>query len=267
MSISQSETAVSLTNDSLRSDGEFGTSMSAVFSESTCPVFFGKPPPRQSIDEFNLRTKFSHHSSKRRKLNSEPRFGTLFSDSSKSSDSDSSGGTRKRSPHKPGLVMTSLHSHEQELVMSIVKKLGAFLITDNVTENTTHVLQSLEQGGWKPEVEFEVTEWFPTAKIARELKESNKENFHLDLFSSLSPMYISPKSAPPRSHLVALVQATGGKITSSSSKARLYVGQEFHPDKTSVTPLFILDCITQNKLLSMDSYLLGKPKRESSPEY
>ena len=30
---------------------------------------------------------------------------------------------------------------------------------------------------------------------------------------------------------------------------------------------FFVDCVTQNRLLSMDSYLLGRPKRESSPEY
>lgn len=116
-------TAVSSNND---------MSMSVAFDDNTLPSILGRLPPRPSINEFNLR-KFvprvkgrqrQHHSdsSVLGKENSDGAFKS--SDSTCTSDSDSGHSYRKkfkrksgesntavkRSPHRPSLVMTSLHT-------------------------------------------------------------------------------------------------------------------------------------------------------------
>ncbi|KAL5020554.1 hypothetical protein ScPMuIL_003446 [Solemya velum] len=195
---------------------------------------------------------------------------------------------------RPSLVMTSLHTQEQELVISVVRKLGRFTITDMVCDHTTHlicgearrtlnilyglargcwfvskewVLQSLEVGYWLDESPYEVLDMFPSAKVRRELKAKGGNSFKPDIFSSLGHMFISPKVAPPRDHLCSLVKLCHGQVTQSLNRAEVYIGAEFHPDKMSVSPAWVLDCITEQKLLSMDNYKLGRPKRESSPEF
>ncbi|XP_061181623.1 microcephalin-like [Saccostrea echinata] len=290
--------------DVSENESTLGSSMSVVFSESTCSNLFGTAPPRQSIDEFNLRTKFNNkRMRKKKKALSDSAFSSLNNESDTSSTSEEGKKIKKMrrnpsftktSPQRPSLVMTSLHSHEQDIVISVVKRLKGFTITDHVNDFTTHVvcggprrtlnilhaitrgcwvlkkewvMESLDAQRWLPEEGYEVTDWFPSAQETRFSRQTSKENAPQLLFGSMGVFYITPKAVPPRHHLMELIQRCAGKVTSSSSKADIYVGSDFLPEKTSVNPLWILDCVTQNTLLPMDSYLLGKPKRESSPEY
>ncbi|OWF35919.1 uncharacterized protein LOC110442362 [Mizuhopecten yessoensis] len=290
--------------------GHHGMSMSTVFGDDTMPSSFLGFAPRPSIDEFNFSKKIPKSCGKpRKKAFSESSVGQRqqkFGDSDKSSsDGDgaehsmatfqgSVGFAFRRSPHRPSVVMTSLHSHEQDTVISIVKKIGHFVISDNVSDTTTHLIcggprrtlnllyavsrgswivhqkwvyDSLDAGRWLPEEAYEVTDWFPSVKTARLEKESLKENYKSTMFSGVGIMYVSQKTSPPRSHLAALIKLCGGQVTMSTSKAQVIVGNDFYPDRTSVSPLWILDCIIHQRLEPMETYLQGRPKRESSPEF
>ncbi|XP_060083264.1 microcephalin-like [Ylistrum balloti] len=297
------------TESVLQTTGPHGMSLSTVFGDETMTTSVcGFAPPRPSIDEFNLK-KIKSHNKTRKKALSESSVGKYkkkCSDSEKSSsDSDGTGKSQtkvlgdvgssfRRSPHRPSIVMTSLHSHEQDSVIAIVKNIGHFVISDNVSDTTSHVIcggprrtlnllyavsrgswilhqkwvyDSLDAGQWLPEEEYEVTDWFPSVKVARLQKESLKENYKSTLFSGEGIMFVAQKTSPPRSHLCALIKLCGGQVTMSTSKAQIIVGNDFYPDRTSVSPLWILDCIIQQRLEPMEAYLQGRPKRDSSPEF
>ncbi|XP_033738214.1 microcephalin-like [Pecten maximus] len=297
------------TESTLQTTGPHGMSLSTVFGDDTmASSISGFAPPRPSIDEFNIK-KIKSCSKPRKKAFSESSVSQhkqKFSDSDKSSsDSDGAqksrskfhgnvGSSFRRSPQRPSVVMTSLHSHEQDTVISIVKKIGQFVISDNVSDTTSHVIcggprrtlnllyavsrgcwilhqkwvyDSLDAGQWLPEEGYEVTKWFPSVKAARLQKESLKENYKSTLFSGVGIMFVSQKTSPPRSHLAALIKLCGGQVTMSTSKAQIIVGNDFYPDRTSVSPLWILDCIIQQRLEPMEAYLQGRPKRDSSPEF
>lgn len=101
-------------------ESTLGSSMSVVFSESACSNLFNMTRPRQSIDEFNLRTKFNSKKVRRKKKAlSDSAFSSLNtgSDSSSTAEEDKKVRKMKRnpsftktSPQRPSLVMTSLHS-------------------------------------------------------------------------------------------------------------------------------------------------------------
>lgn len=292
-------------------------SMSVAFDDNTLPSILGRLPPRPSINEFNLK-KFAPRVKGRQRLlhsdssvlgkeNSDGAFKS--SDSTSTSDSDSGPSYRKkfkqksddsntavkRSPHRPSLVMTSLHTCEQDVVISVLRKLGGFVITDNVTNITSHVIcggprrtlnvlhamalgcwlvkkewviKSLEAGHWLHEEEFEASDWFPAAKIAREEQEQCKEHkYRSELLSSCGFIFVCPKTLPPRNDLISLIKRCSGKVTNSISKAEIFIGNDFYPDKTCVKPLWLLDCVTQHELLTTDAYCVGQAKRESSPEF
>ncbi|XP_052256971.1 uncharacterized protein LOC127862060 [Dreissena polymorpha] len=270
-------------------------SMSRAYTDSNMPSVL--QPGRKSVNEFNLtkeRTKTKGRKQSASKTASES------GSNQTSSESDSSGrrgklnssGSRKNI--RPSIVMTSLHSHEQDVVISVVKKLGGFVISENVNETTTHVicgqprrtlnvlqclargiwlvtkewvLRSLDKSCWIAEEEFEAHQFFPTCKVSRLERERTSEFYRQTLFSSTGQVYISGRASPPRQQLVQLIKLCGGQVTGQRDKANLYVGGDFHPGLTCVKTSWILDCITAHKLLPLDQYALDRPKRESSPVY
>ncbi|KAL3867871.1 hypothetical protein ACJMK2_040717 [Sinanodonta woodiana] len=284
-----------------------GLSMSTAFTDTTMPSMF--MPPRPSIDEFNLkRNKFrgikqsindkttkkenllgsdTCHNSDCRKCENECLCERRNSQIKTQDDSLSS-------IKRPTLVMTSLHSYEQDVVIAVVKKLGGFSITEKVCETTTHVvsgeprrtlnilhglargcwiisndwvLHSLEAGRWLKEDAFECYNDFPMCRIARKTREQGLPIQARELFAELGHIFISNKTVPPRKHLIPLIKVCGGEVTNNLSKARLYLGSNFHPDIMSLKPLWVLDCVTEGTLLPMDRYTSDKPKRENSPVY
>ncbi|XP_064606800.1 microcephalin-like [Liolophura sinensis] len=207
----------------------------------------------------------------------------------------------KKNGQKPkrSIVMTSLHTPEQELMVSVVKELynterGQFYMRDVVSEDTTHVvcgdgrrtlnvlyaiargcwllsytwvLQSLEAGRWLDEEMYELREDFPAAKLSRQECQCSSGMYKKIFFSSVGQIFICKKTKPPRENLVSLVQLCGGQVTTCRRKASVVVGTEFHPDVISVSPQWILDTITEFKLQPYDRYLTCGPKRQSSPEF
>lgn len=107
-----------VSRDVSENESTLGSSMSIVFSESTCSNLFSMTRPRQ--DEFNLRTKFNSKKVRRKKKAlSDSAFSSLNtgSDSSSTAEEDKKVRKMKRnpsftktSPQRPSLVMTSLHS-------------------------------------------------------------------------------------------------------------------------------------------------------------
>ncbi|XP_041044188.1 microcephalin [Carcharodon carcharias] len=184
------------------------------------------------------------------------------------------------------LVMTSMPSENQIIVIQIVKQLGGFLFSDQVTETTTHViaghprrtlnilfgiargcwilsfdwiLWSLEQGCWVPEEPYELSAQFPAATICRLEKQSTTGVYQQDLFSNQPLIFISTKSEPPTLMLEKLVQLCGGKVCKTLRKAGICIGQykgKRPPESQHLSENWILDCITQHKLCSIDGYIL-----------
>ncbi|VDH90459.1 microcephalin [Mytilus galloprovincialis] len=265
-------------------------SMSLAYGDSILSSQSGRYAPRPSIDEFNLARGIKHMRRPR----------PVSTSSYRKSDSDSSDNSlpkkiyRRSPPTRPSLVMTSLHAEEQDLIISVVKRLGHFVISDNVTETTTHlicggprrtlnvlygimrgimivhkqwVLSSLEAQTWLPGDDYEATDYFPVAKVTREGRYLQKENYRSLSLHEVGTIYLAQKTSPPRHHLLNLLKLCGARVTNSQNKASIYLGHEFLPDKICVNPVWVLDCITQQQLLNVDRYLLGRPKRESSPEF
>ncbi|XP_078069362.1 microcephalin [Mustelus asterias] len=150
------------------------------------------------------------------------------------------------------LVMTSMPSENQIIIIQIVKQLGGFLFSDQVTETTTHViaghprrtlnvlfgiargcwilsfdwiLWSLQQGRWAPEEPYELSDQFPAAAICRLEKQSTIGAYQQDLFANQPLIFISPKSEPPMSMLKKLVELCGGKACKTLRKAGICIGQ------------------------------------------
>ncbi|XP_059839437.1 microcephalin [Hypanus sabinus] len=150
------------------------------------------------------------------------------------------------------LVMTSMPSENQVIIIQIVKQLGGFLFSDSVCETTTHViagyprrtlnvlfgiargcwilsfdwiLLSLENGCWAPEEPFELSTQFPAATLCRIEKQSSEGPYQQDLFVDQPLMFISPQSNPPALMLSKLVQLCGGKVCKTPRKAGICIGR------------------------------------------
>ncbi|XP_060677579.1 microcephalin isoform X2 [Hemiscyllium ocellatum] len=192
----------------------------------------------------------------------------------------------KRKTKKPSrtLVMTSMPSENQIIVMQVVKHLGGFLFSDQVNETTTHVvaghprrtlnvlfgiaqgcwilsfdwiLWSLEQGFWVPEEPYELSAQFPAATICRLEKQSAIGSYRQDLFANQPLIFISPRSEPPTLMLEKLIQLCGGKVCKTLRKAEICIGQykgKRPPGNRHLSEGWILDCITQHELCSIDNY-------------
>ncbi|XP_067678748.1 microcephalin-like [Haliotis asinina] len=197
--------------------------------------------------------------------------------------------------NRPSIVMTSLHTHEQETIISVIKNLGGFLMQDDVCETTTHVVygearrtlnllaaiargcwllhkewvfKSVEAGHWLDEEPYECCSKFPQAKVARQERQSQGDEYRQALFSSCGQIFVSSKCVPPRGSLVNLLTLCGGQVTNSVSRCSVYIGPEPYTGRKSIKPVWILDCVMEQKLLPYDQYILTPTsKRESSPEF
>jgi microcephalin len=200
----------------------------------------------------------------------------------------------------PGLVMTSVSRGDQELVMSVVKRLGRFTVTDMVEDITTHVVcgrgrrtvnvlsatvrgcwvlsldwvcQSVEAGRWLDEERFEMTDSFPSARYFREERDGAGHLYRSSLFKEAGSVCVSPSTSPPALQLEILLVAGGANVTRSMRKADVCVGCHSPREgldeggAVSVTEAWILDSISSHRMLSYDGYILDKPQsRETSPE-
>ncbi|XP_073531497.1 microcephalin [Phyllobates terribilis] len=194
--------------------------------------------------------------------------------------------TEKSRKVKRSLVMTSMSTEKQSTIIQVVKKFGGFVFSDEVSETTSHViagsprrtlniilgivrgcwilsydwvLWSLERGNWIPEEPYELSDHFPGAPICRLQRHLSAGEYHQNLFSSVPTFFISPSSQPPCDKLSQAVQLCGGKVCKAVRQAKVCIGMfpgKKPPDLEFVSEKWVLDSITQHKLLPLQNYLL-----------
>lgn len=204
----------------------------------------------------------------------------------------------KKVKPKRSIVMTSMHFGEQDIVLSVVRKLGGFFIEDRVSSSTSHVIagsprrtlnvlmavaqgswlvssawvmKSLEVGYWVDEEPYELSDAFPAAQLCRLERISAGPGYHQELFAECPPMYVSENCAPPSDSLTSLIGLCGGKVSTSVRNAGICIGSMARKTQVvNVTEQWILDCITQHTVLPFASFALNTPakrRREASPSY
>ncbi|NXD14277.1 MCPH1 protein, partial [Nothocercus nigrocapillus] len=198
------------------------------------------------------------------------------------------GGLRKaRRLPKPTrtLVMTSMSSEKQNMIIQVVNKLGKFLFSDNVCDTTSHVvagsprrtlnvmlgiargcwivsyewvLWSLELGHWISEEPYELSSNFPAAPICRLQRHLSTGKYQQNLFSSQPVMFVSPTSQPPCQKLSELIELSGGRICKALRQAKICIGE--YPGKKYqeikyISEKWILDSITHHRICPMENYI------------
>ncbi|XP_064382263.1 microcephalin-like isoform X2 [Halichondria panicea] len=195
----------------------------------------------------------------------------------------------------PTLVLTSVHTSDQEMVHSIMERLGQFHCVKTVCESTSHVvcgsprrtvnvlsailrgcwivsldwvMKSLECGSWVSEEPYEMTSSFPAAKYYRLQRNASFAMYHPGLFRGCGSVFLASGTSPPTQQLETLLTLGGGKVTTSHRKADVCVGSKSWSNTVkSVSEQWILDSISAHSLLSVEDYLLDAPTtREASPE-
>ncbi|XP_036754111.2 microcephalin isoform X3 [Manis pentadactyla] len=183
------------------------------------------------------------------------------------------------------LVMTSMPSEKQSVIIQVVNKLKGFSLAPEVCETTTHVLAgrplrtlnvllgiargcwvlsyewvlwSLELGHWISEEPFELSDYFPAAPLCRLERHRSLGRYQGTLFAEQPMMFISPASNPPRNKLGELVLLCGGQVTRVPRQAGIVIGPS-RGRKTTAKHLletWILDSITQHKVCASENYVL-----------
>ncbi|XP_062319215.1 microcephalin isoform X1 [Osmerus eperlanus] len=184
------------------------------------------------------------------------------------------------------LVMTSMPTEKQHIVIQVVKNLGGFSVVESVCESTTHVVSGghkrtlnvllgiargcwilsfkwilwcLEQRQWIPEEPYELSDHFPAAPICRLQQHLSAGEHQQDLFLSQPTMFVSQLSQPPRHSLAELIQLCGGTVCKTVRQAGLCIGEHRgkRPEGSKIlSEQWVLDCITYLKQLPYDNYEL-----------
>nr|XP_048312238.1 microcephalin isoform X2 [Myodes glareolus] len=182
------------------------------------------------------------------------------------------------------LVMTSMPSEKQTLIIQVVNTLKGFSFTPEVCESTTHVLVgksvrtlnvlmgiargcwilsyewvlwSLELGHWISEEPFELSQSFPAAPVCRLERQLSTQRYQGALFANQPKMFIAPASSPPRAKLCELVLLCGGQVSPTPQLASLIIGP-YHGKKEAriqyLSEKWVLDSITQHKVCDFTDY-------------
>lgn len=204
----------------------------------------------------------------------------------------------KKVKPKRSIVMTSMHFGEQDIVLSVVRKLGSFFIEDRVSSSTTHVIagsprrtlnvlmaiaqgcwlvspmwimKSLEVGYWVDEEPYELSDAFPAAQLCRLERVSAGSSYRQELFAECPPIFLSENCSPPSDSLINLINLCGGKVSTSVRKAGICIGSMTRRTQAvNITEQWLLDCITEHTVLPYANYALNSPakrQRETSPSY
>ncbi|XP_045253750.2 microcephalin isoform X1 [Macaca fascicularis] len=184
------------------------------------------------------------------------------------------------------LVMTSMPSEKQNVVIQVVDKLKGFSIAPDVCETTTHVLSgkplrtlnvllgiargcwvlsydwvlwSLESGHWISEEPFELSNHFPAAPLCRRECHLSAGPYRGTLFADQPVMFVSPASSPPVAKLCELVHLCGGRVSQVPRQASIVIGPYSGKKKATVKYLsekWVLDSISQHNVCASENYLL-----------
>uniref|UniRef100_A0A1Y1L3Q4 BRCT domain-containing protein n=1 Tax=Photinus pyralis TaxID=7054 RepID=A0A1Y1L3Q4_PHOPY len=196
--------------------------------------------------------------------------------------------SQKAKAGKPSIVCTRLHRSDVQMFMQIVRKLGVFLVEDEVSKKTTHLvvgeckrtvnllralcrgcwilthewlLRSLEAGKWLPEEDYELTDFSSAVQQCRRERQVFGKLYCMDIFTDCGAMYVSRNSTPRRSDLEELIRLCNGTVAKEIYHAKIIVGDWVRSDEiTCVNEKWILDSITFNKKKSFKNYLFKFPK-------
>ncbi|KAM5173889.1 microcephalin isoform 2-T2 [Callospermophilus lateralis] len=158
------------------------------------------------------------------------------------------------------LVMTSMSSEKQNIIIQVVDKLKGFSFAPEVCETTTHVLAGktlrtlnillgIARGCWVLSYEW-------VCRLERHL---SPEQYRGTLFADQPMMFITPDSSPPRAKLCELVLLCGGQVSQVPRQASIVVGPYAGKKKAATKYLsekWVLDSITQHKVCAFEKYLL-----------
>ncbi|XP_074035088.1 microcephalin [Leptinotarsa decemlineata] len=186
---------------------------------------------------------------------------------------------------QPSIVCTKMHKDEIGVFSQIVKKLGGFIIEDEVTKKTTHLVageakrtinmlraittgcwivnqkwlfQSLEAGKWLPEEDFELNDFSPAVQQCRLQRQAFGPSYSMDIFQDCGNIFIARESIPRCSDLRELVTLCKGKFTANARKAKIIVGESLRYEGViCVKENWILDSITFNKKMSFKKYIIS----------
>ncbi|XP_004869646.1 microcephalin isoform X4 [Heterocephalus glaber] len=209
-------------------------------------------------------------------------------------ESEKSRKSKKLQPTRT-LVMTSMPSEKQSVVIQVVDTLKGFSLAPEVCETTTHVLAgkplrtlnvllgigrgcwvlsyewvlwSLELGHWISEEPFELSTYFPAAPVCRLQRLSSPGQYRGTLFADQPTMFISPASSPPRAKLCELVLLCGGHISPGPRHASIFIGPYSGRRRATVQHLsekWVLDSVMQHRVCAFESYLLRGSAVASTP--
>ncbi|XP_058178773.1 mediator of DNA damage checkpoint protein 1 [Anopheles ziemanni] len=195
------------------------------------------------------------------------------------------------------LATTNLHTEQTAFVKEAIEKLDGFIIEQDVSDNTTHlvsleprrtinllralvrglwivrydwIVESFRARRWLPEEQFEVRDFSMAVQINRSERQAFGSQYRSELFTDYGPFWVSPGCAVPARQLRELLLLCRGKVTGNKLKAKYLVvenddeGRQPHSEQASadgqifVTPLWILDSITVNKVKKLScKYRLG----------
>ncbi|XP_033621434.1 microcephalin isoform X5 [Fukomys damarensis] len=189
-------------------------------------------------------------------------------------ESEENGKSKKSQPTRT-LVMTSMPSEKQSVVIQVVDALKGFSLVSEVCETTTHVLAgkplrtlnvllgiargcwvlsyewvlwSLELGHWISEEPFELSTYFPAAPVCRLQRHLSPGQYRGTLFADHPPMFISAASSPPRAKLRELVLLCGGRVSPGPRHASVFIGPYHGKRRAAVQHL-------------SEKWVLGSPPR------
>jgi len=192
------------------------------------------------------------------------------------------------------ILLSGCHSSEKEELTPIIEdKLGASVVV-NFNEKVTHIVvgkeirrtlnvlkgiisgkwiasskwiqDSMKYGKWMNPDKYEISQ-FSGAKSSRK---GHEDDPLLSLFKG-TKFFIHGKTNIPVEQLSEIIRLAGGKISSSltSSEVCLCAEKSTVPrqNKEKIVPLvmekYIVDCIAQYSVLSIDSYAYESKKEES----
>ncbi|OZJ02439.1 hypothetical protein BZG36_04400 [Bifiguratus adelaidae] len=187
------------------------------------------------------------------------------------------------------IVLTSLVDNDRTTCVSTIEKLGRYRIEEKVKADTTHVIvgsnrrtltvllgilrgawlvkpgwlyTSLERNEYVMEEAFEVTEWFPKAKMARlSLKDREKKgSTKTFIFPRNLTVYLG-QTKYDKGQITELIKLAGGKLVARITDATLCIGTCNARGNHSITIVkenWLFDSIEQLKCLPYSKYTIDQ---------
>ncbi|XP_065086287.1 mediator of DNA damage checkpoint protein 1 [Ochlerotatus camptorhynchus] len=190
------------------------------------------------------------------------------------------------------LATTNLHAEQHAFVKEAVTKLGGFTVSNNVTDRTTHLVsleprrtvnilralarglwivsyewirQSFETRRWLPEEQFEMRDFSTAVQQCRSERQAFGPRYRMELFADCGAFYVSEKCEVPYDQLRELIITCRGKISGDAQKAKYVIisSREDLPTVPAggsfcVSPLWVLDSISNNRVKKVYRYLVRK---------